>query len=216
MTKFPHFVGQPNEPAASGAREIRSELFPKAFDAVLTRDHGVHVAPMREFSHPVRIDPWPVGGVVFQLRAERKDRHALAERLDLEAVERFEAAGRIDRADDSFLLEGRLQADVVQICVVSLEPFVQRFDEEVRLVLRRDVGADDAIIDPDQADVIPIDGADVDLADIFAEELALRLDPHPRAPGGSLDQLEAPLDRPEAPNDEWRARLARQRQAVAG
>lgn len=171
---------------------------------------------MREFSHPVRIDPWPVGGVAFHLRADRAGRQALAERLGLEALERLEARGRIDRIDDGFLLEGRLEADVVRLCVVSLEPFVQRLDNEISLVLRREPGADEAMIDPDQVDVIPIEGAHVDLAELFGEELALRLDPHPRAPGASLDALEAPLDRPEAPSDDWRARLARQRRALAG
>lgn len=174
------------------------------------------MAAMREFTHPVRIDPWPAGGITFRVAAETGDRRLLAERLGLEALERFEVAGRIDRSGGRLLLAGRLLAEVVQTCVVSLEPFAERIEEPVRLVLEPAADPADAALDPDEMDVVPIAGTHLDLGHILYEELALRLDPHPRAPGASLDALEAPLDRAAASGDDWRARLAEQRQARAG
>ena len=164
---------------------------------------------MREFSHPVQIDPWPAGGVTFDVRAQPAERRSLGERLGVDALARFEVAGRIDRVGGRFLLDGRLQADVVQTCVVSLEPFTRQIDEPVRLVLDRVRESDEAAVDPDELDVIPVEGPHVDLGQVFYEELALRLDPHPRASGATLDALEAPPDVPDESAGDWRARLAR-------
>lgn len=174
------------------------------------------MAQQREFSYPVRIDPWPAGGVTFQFEAEPDERRALAVRLGLDALEHFAAAGGIERAGAVFVLEARLVASVVQTCVVTLEPFEQRFDEVVRLDLRRGPDPDDALVEPDAVDTVFVTGSHVDLGQVFSEELALRLDPHPRAPGADVAALDAPFDVGDVPADDWRAALARHRPAVTG
>ena len=68
----------------------------------------------------------------------------------------------------------------MQACVVSLEPVRTTVDEPVEWRFARPgAGAPDDLA-WDQ-DVEPLEGAELDVGEIFAEELVLALDPYPRA-----------------------------------
>ncbi len=90
--------------------------------------------------------------------------------------------------------DGVLAAAVVQVCVVTLEPFEAAVGERfhVRFVPEDeargegkldDDGFDD---DPDAPDTIPYDGRAIDLGEAAVEQLALALDPFPRKPGAEF------------------------------
>lgn len=102
-----------------------------------------------------------------------------------------------------FLLETDFEADVVQSCVVTLAPvrshierhFVRTLQLSPRLPRIADKGGQvpPAAADEDAPDAI--DSTRYDLAGPLREELALAIDPYPRAPGVEF----APRDDAEEP-----------------
>lgn len=143
------------------------------------------MAASSEFSRQVRLEPWPDDGLTFGFDARPLERRALARRFGLEALDSFSSRGRLTRETaGELVLEGRLQAAVVQTCVVSLEPVAQTLDEPVRLRFQRGAGLDaatEAEVDPDAEEVLPLSGDVLDVGEVLAEELGLMLDPYPHA-----------------------------------
>jgi uncharacterized metal-binding protein YceD (DUF177 family) len=86
----------------------------------------------------------------------------------------------------------RMQARVTQTCVVTLEPFEARLDEQVALRFVPQSSSpepEDIELDPETLegpDEIPYAGDVIDLWEALAEQLALSLDPYPRKPGAQL------------------------------
>jgi uncharacterized metal-binding protein YceD (DUF177 family) len=85
----------------------------------------------------------------------------------------------------------RLEAQVTQICAVSLEPFDAAIVEDaaLRFVPAASVREGEAVIMDAETlegpDEIPYQGEMIDLGAVLAEQLALALDPYPRKPGAS-------------------------------
>lgn len=168
-------------------------------------------APARpEFSRPLRAESVHVRGRTERLTANPEERAALAERFGILAVESLMAEIELrPHRRDGLALTGRLVADVVQACVVSLEPVPEHVESAFERVY--EPGAEDPeanfsvddLFDPDAVDPPEplIDGI-VDLGELVAEELALALDPYPRAPGAEIpaeyrpDEAEAADDAP--------------------
>lgn len=138
-----------------------------------------------EFSRVVNLARLPPGGREERLVASPAECAALARRFAIPAVNRFEAQVLL-RPEPGMLaaVSGRLRAEVVQDCVVTLEPVVQQVEEAVDLrVLPPGQEPSD---DPEGPDEIEAEGDTLDLGEALAEQLALALDPYPRAPGASL------------------------------
>ncbi|WP_198370909.1 YceD family protein [Roseomonas rosulenta] len=140
-----------------------------------------------EFSRLVSLARIPDSGREERLRASPEECMALAKRFAIEAVDRLEATLLLrPEPGGGVMVTGRLLADVVQACVVSLEPVAQQVEEAVALrLLPPDEEPSD---DPEGPDEIPIEGDAIDLGEAIAEQLALALDPYPRAPGAELPQ----------------------------
>lgn len=181
------------------------------------------MAATSEFSREVGIGPWPEGHLAVALEASAAERRALARRFDLVDLPVLSARGRLERSADGRELRffGRLEAEVVQSCVVSLEPVSATIAEPVerrfRLVddasdLAREV---EVSLDPDEVEVEPLLGPSLDLGEVIAEELSLALDPYPRAedPYALLPDLgpdvsigpEPTPERPLAALHKWRS-----------
>ncbi|MBB4304807.1 uncharacterized protein GGD81_003871 [Rhodobium orientis] len=95
-------------------------------------------------------------------------------------------------------LKGRLEADVVQSCVVTLEPVPQHLDEDIDLTFlppedaARRKPEDELDIDPDAEDPPEIlEHGRIDLGTVLLEHFALGLDPYPRKEGAFLPEEEA-------------------------
>ncbi|MBD0275271.1 MAG: DUF177 domain-containing protein, partial [Acetobacteraceae bacterium] len=141
--------------------------------------------PAPEFSRPLSLGLVGPDGRREVLEADAAERAALARRFGIPAVESLRAELRLrPEADGAVRAEGRLAAEVVQSCVVTLEPVAQRVDEAVALRLLP-AGAEPRD-EPDGPDDIPSEDGVVDLGEAVAEQLALALDPYPRAPGAAL------------------------------
>jgi uncharacterized metal-binding protein YceD (DUF177 family) len=148
-------------------------------------------APAPEFSHVVRPSELPDGGARFTLEASPAEREALARRFGLEALEAFSARIALNWVSGGAYLRLRagLCAEVVQSCVVTLEPVPSSVDREIEIFYAVDPEDPETLDSDPERDIEMLDGDSLDIGEIVAEELALMLDPYPRAPGAALDGL---------------------------
>lgn len=94
-------------------------------------------------------------------------------------------------------ISGRLMAEVVQPCVVTLEPVAATLDERFERTFlpegeQPNLDADEIEIDyeaDDPPDAI-VDGT-IDLGAVACEQFALALDPYPRAAGATVPEAAA-------------------------
>jgi uncharacterized metal-binding protein YceD (DUF177 family) len=147
---------------------------------------------MRQPSRPFRrADLARRAALEFHLAPDAAARAALAEVLGASEIRRLTFAGRVTPVGSAdWELTGRLVAEVVQPCVVTLEPVTTAIDEAVRRLYLAEPGAEPAPgseteMDPD-TDTEPL-GAEIDPGLVMAEALALALPDFPRAPGAALD-----------------------------
>lgn len=163
---------------------------------------GMDAAP--EFSRPVALDSLHPGETRFEIAASPAERRALAARFAIPAIARLDARVRIVRLPraDRFRVTGELAADVVQTCVVTLEPVPQHVVATFDLAFERAGWAAEpaeVVIETDE-DPEPLYGDRIDIGEVVAEELALALDPYPRAPGQAFAEPEDPgRERPDSP-----------------
>lgn len=126
----------------------------------------------------------------LDLRATEGECASLARRFSVPAIAGLSASGALEgQAGGRVRLHVSIRAEVTQTCVVTLEPVVNRIEEEVDILFepsRGDRRAIDVGFDP-AADREPLSGDSLDIGEIVAEELALALDPYPRTPGVGLE-----------------------------
>lgn len=137
--------------------------------------------------------PIPVGSLPrkrplpFDIAPEPDEKPAIARFLGIEALRKLRFRGELVPApDDGWRIEGRLTAELVQSCVVTLAAVVQQVDEPIV----RDYVPEDGFTLPDEIDLDPEGeddpdpyGSTIDPGLLAIESLALTLDPYPRAPG---------------------------------
>ncbi|MEE8392924.1 MAG: DUF177 domain-containing protein [Rhodospirillales bacterium] len=147
-----------------------------------------------EFSHPIPVDTLINGEKEFEIEATIDQRIALAQRFGLIALDSLKAKIRLtpEKGGEAVLLRGRLEADAVQSCVVTLE----RMDTHIEASFERHFTSPAAECDKDEEITINSDGTDptdafidgaVDIGESVAEQLALELDPFPRARGSAFN-----------------------------
>ncbi len=129
------------------------------------------------------------------VEATEKECAALAKRFDLRELSNLKADLRIRRVEggDVVRLEGKLSADVVQTCVVSLQDVHAHIEGEFDTFLAEEPKhakkfGDEAEFGIDDDDSAPevIANGQLDLGEMVAQYLSVELDPYPRAPGVSL------------------------------
>lgn len=150
-----------------------------------------------ELHRPIAVERVGAAGLDVVVEASAAECAALAQRLELPAVLALRCAFRLKRDEAGTLLaHGSLMARVVQTCVVSLEDFSAAVEERfvVRCVA---VGEESDNADPEEPDEITYADGILDLGEAAAEQLALALDPYPRAPGAVLPDIDdEPAARP--------------------
>ena len=150
-----------------------------------------------EFPRPTRLglDPRDVA-----LDATPAECAALAERFGILGIGALSARIRLEpETGGSIRARGVLTAEVEQACIVTLDPVRQlvRAPIDLRLLNEGEAPGDD---DPDSPDEIETLGGIVDLGEAVAEQLALALDPYPRAEGAELPAFDPPEEpEPEQP-----------------
>jgi len=139
-----------------------------------------------EFSRPLSVADLGAATREEHIEADASERRSLAERFAISAIDRLVAdlrVGRIKRG--SYVrVEGRLEAEVVQECVVTLEPVRSCIEEEFMLLFG---GAESGekenrtVVVTLEEEVEPIADGLIDLGEAVVEQLALALPPYPRS-----------------------------------
>ncbi|MGF1592948.1 MAG: DUF177 domain-containing protein [Kiloniellaceae bacterium] len=146
-----------------------------------------------EFSRIVTPDRLGGPKLVESLEATSAERAAVARRLGILAVDRLVAELAVKAFGGGlYRVEGGWEATVSQACVVTLEPVeaglsgrVEATYEAADSVVAGEGG--EVTVDPEAADpaeILPPEG--IDLGELVVQELAVALDPYPRAPGAEV------------------------------
>jgi len=144
----------------------------------------VKTAAAPEFSRFVKLDELDDGDVHRPIEAGEQERLALASRFDLIGIDALAADVRVRRVPGGVLVrvEGQLRADIVQRCVVTLEPAPAHVEEEFH-----ETFGPDGYRPPDGDEDAELTGVfeegGLDIGELVAQLLYLSLDPYPRAPG---------------------------------
>lgn len=140
------------------------------------------------FSHPVPVATLH-GETHLKLAPDEAARARIADELNLDGIGSLRAEFAVSHAASGLVsVEGKLEARVRPVCVVSLEPFDQAVSETVmvrfappglieKMTKRAEENEDEGFEPPDEI----VDGA-IDFGALVTEFLALSLDPYPRKP----------------------------------
>lgn len=134
------------------------------------------------------------GQCPFRIEASEAECERLARWLDVEAVSELRAQGVMERRQGAvdLVVQGRIVVRIVQRCVVTLEPIEQHldfaFERQYSARLRDEWGmygaeSDEIFLDLEEGPVVdPLPDGGIDVGAVVAEEMALYIDPFPRAP----------------------------------
>lgn len=151
----------------------------------------------------------PGAGADLRLDAKGEELTRIAQWADVCAVEAFGATIRLRKhSANRFALDAELVADIVQNCVVTLEPVTTHIARAVHRELHI---AERTRLKPHELiplgagagdDEVPeeIDGTTYDLAAPLLEELVLAIDPYIRAPGVEFVEPAPEAPEPARPN----------------
>ncbi|HWU60592.1 MAG TPA: DUF177 domain-containing protein [Ensifer sp.] len=155
------------------------------------------------FSYKVKVGHISANPVTVKLSADKQELEGLATLWRVDAVRRLESELQIARwKKDGVRIRGHVDAEIVQSCVVTLEPVETTISEEVdriyvpegsrlaRLVLDE---RGEMVLDPEGEDIPEqFSGDTIDARDAVTEAVALAIDPYPRKPGAEFaDHVES-------------------------
>jgi uncharacterized metal-binding protein YceD (DUF177 family) len=130
------------------------------------------------------------------ITANPSERAALAGKYELLEVRELSAAATVSgKPGGPVDVAGRVVADIVQACVVTLVPVAQHIDEPFASRLVRPGSPElaaakpnaEVIVDPGEPDPPEVlSGPTFDLGAIVEETFVLAIDPYPRAEGAAL------------------------------
>lgn len=149
-----------------------------------------------EFSRPLAIEGLtPDKARIEKVVASEAECDALAKRFDLQSLSGLTGKLSILRVSEGNIIrvEGDIEAEVVQTCVVSLQGVPAQIRAHFDTYFTED-GKEGFDLDPDlnielsedPADDVVVSNGMLDLGELVAQYMSLELDPYPRAPGVSL------------------------------
>lgn len=144
-----------------------------------------------EFSRIIEVESASDTPSIFPLEANATERAALARRFGLPAIELLKAQIQLQRVHGGSALRliGRIEADLTQTCVVSLEPVQNHVDDEFTLIFAADAPTDAIADDPerDESWAEPLPSGGLDIGEVVAQHLFLALDPYPRRADAAVE-----------------------------
>jgi hypothetical protein len=156
-----------------------------------------------EFSRVVSTARLSARPSVHRITANEGERAGLAQRFGLLSLGRLDAEIRLARIPGGDVrLDGTLEAELVQPCVVTLEPVPAKLADGFTLIYRPGLDEEEAdrlaLDDPDDDLVEPLIGDAIDIGETVAQQLAVVMDPYPRASGAEAAVTESDADVPAA------------------
>jgi uncharacterized metal-binding protein YceD (DUF177 family) len=148
--------------------------------------------PALEFSRPIAIERIAAAGFEEAITANDVERRRLAERFGILELPMLKALLEVrrDSAAHCFTVIGRLFADVVQQCVVTLDALPSHIEQDINAVFapEADDQGEDVLLDSGEID--PIHNGIIDLGELVAQNLGVALDPYPRKAGVDFGHME--------------------------
>jgi uncharacterized metal-binding protein YceD (DUF177 family) len=143
----------------------------------------------------------PQKGMPVTIEANADQRAVLASEHGLNAVERFHAELLVESwKSEGVRVTGRVEAEIEQACIVTLEPIEAEIDEEVealfvpehsKLVKPHVDERGEILLASEGADAPEVfSGDQIDIGALAEEFFALGIDPYPRKPGAVLERPE--------------------------
>jgi uncharacterized metal-binding protein YceD (DUF177 family) len=86
-----------------------------------------------------------------------------------------------------YRLAARIEAEVTQACIVTLEPVAQLVEDEFSLLYGALDAQEEVLLDGVSETVEPLEGGVIDIGEAVAQQLSLALDPFPRAASAPAD-----------------------------
>jgi hypothetical protein len=152
-------------------------------------------SPVSFLAHVARL---PQKGLPVIVEADQAQRRALAAEYELLSVENYRAELLVTPwKRHGVKVTGRVEADITQACVVTLDPVPARIEEEVEGLFLPDdsklgrLGFEEggeillAAEGPDGPETFH--GETIDVGALAEQFFGLAIDPYPRRPGASLD-----------------------------
>ena len=139
-----------------------------------------------EFSRLLPAERLSLLPVSVEISANTKECRALARRFDLLALASLGAQLVVEAVDKRgmVLVKGRLEAKVTQACVVTLVSLPRHVTESFEAAFSAEVAEDslgDQASESDEDLPEPLPTVGIDLGELVAQQLAVALDPYPRA-----------------------------------
>ena len=150
------------------------------------------------YSEPLRLHQ--IGASLTRvLEPDTAQRAKIAKALNLAALESFTAELTVKPTVSGWRIDGRVVAEAVQSCGLTLEPIPVSIarDFTVNLVEQREEEAgEDGEIDIELDDQFPdlVEDGKIDLGQYAVEQLSLSLDPFPRKEGAVFVQPPEPAE----------------------
>jgi uncharacterized metal-binding protein YceD (DUF177 family) len=155
------------------------------------------MASSQPYSVPLDLGTLSNQPVEVKLKPGDAERAAIAKWLGIGALESFVATVQVSRSQtDRYAYDARFEADVVQACVVTLEPVNSHLNGEFSrnfLIGPKLPARLGPVIKSHEVSTLADDEPEVlsspfvDLAGPVLEELSLALDPYPRVPGVAFE-----------------------------
>ncbi|RRI00950.1 DUF177 domain-containing protein [Mesorhizobium tamadayense] len=165
--------------------------------------HAETQSPVSFLANVARL---PQKGLPVVVEADARQRAALAAEHDLLSVESYRAELHVASwKRNGVKVSGRVEADITQACIVTLDPVAAHIDEPVEALflpehskLGREgfEGGGEIVLDADGPDSPEtFSGDTIDVGALAEQFFVLAIDPYPRKPGASIeaagdDQLE--------------------------
>jgi len=151
--------------------------------------------PAPEFCRLISVARLSVNGIEEKLDAKPEERMALARRFDLIELPVLKAQLDVQPGPQQTVkVTGKIIADVVQRCVVTLEPIANHFDLDINITFipqeQHHEGAGEPLVDDLEDEVELFSAGKIDLGEMVAQQLGINLDPYPRKPNAALGSIE--------------------------
>lgn len=141
-------------------------------------------------------------GRTLAYEANEAERAALAERFGIPAIRALTGTLTLAKKGANIAATGNFEAEVVQECAVSGEPFTHTIAEDMALTFvppRHYAAVEEPVeVGSDELDEIEYDGQQIDLGEAIAQSLALAIDPYAEGPDADRVRKEEGLEEPEA------------------
>lgn len=147
---------------------------------------------MTEFSHIIDLENACLRGRPESLHATDEQRKTIIEAFNLLDLKSFSVQFHVEKqVNATYLLQGSINALVVQSSVISFEPVVTTISEQFIIVLLPSQKRLDEyeVSHPDDDSDIFING-EYDVGNVALEYLSLCLPEHPKLPGENADYIE--------------------------